>query len=34
VLFAICAMLAWRYFPEALPLVIFDVKIKREQGLE
>src|SRR5437762_2111656 len=31
---AICAVLAWRYFPEALPLVNLDVKMSREQALE
>ena len=31
---AISAMLAWRYFPEALPLINLDVKMSREQALE
>ncbi|TMH53742.1 MAG: CPBP family intramembrane metalloprotease [Betaproteobacteria bacterium] len=31
---AICAVLAWRYFPEALPLVNLDVKMSRDQALE
>ena len=31
---AISAMLAWRYFPEALPLINLDVKMSREHALE
>jgi hypothetical protein len=31
---AISAALAWRYFPEALPLVNLDVRTSREQALE
>ena len=31
---ALSAMLAWRYFPEALPLINLDVKMSREQALE
>src|SRR5437762_3204610 len=31
---AISALLAWRYFPEALPLINLDVKMSREQALE
>src|SRR3989442_1472349 len=34
VLSAVSAMLAWRYFPEALPLINLDVKMSREQPLE
>ncbi|HEY2970241.1 MAG TPA: CPBP family intramembrane glutamic endopeptidase [Casimicrobiaceae bacterium] len=31
---ALSAMLAWRYFPEALPLINLDVKMSREQAVE
>src|SRR5256886_535594 len=34
ILSAVSAMLAWRYFPEALPLINLDVKMSREQALE
>jgi hypothetical protein len=29
-----CAVLAWRYFPAALPLINLDVKMSREEALE
>src|SRR6266581_44307 len=31
---AFWVMIAWRYFPEALPLINLDVKMSREQALE
>jgi hypothetical protein len=31
---AVSAVLAWRYFPEALPLINLDVRMSREQALE
>jgi hypothetical protein len=31
---AVSAWLAWRYFPEALPLINLDVRMSREQALE
>jgi len=31
---AISAALAWRYFPEALPLINLDVKMSRDQALD
>ncbi|MDQ2963068.1 MAG: CPBP family intramembrane metalloprotease [Pseudomonadota bacterium] len=31
---ALSAALAWRYFPEALPLINLDVKMSREQAVE
>ena len=31
---AASALLAWRYFPEALPLINLDVKMSRDQALE
>ena len=34
VLSAICAVLAWEYFPQALPLIHLDVKMSRDQALE
>src|SRR5947207_3600171 len=34
ILSAASAMLAWRYFPEALPLINLEVKMSREQALE
>src|SRR5438874_4386693 len=34
ILSAVSAMLAWRYFPEALPLINLDAKMSREQALE
>jgi hypothetical protein len=30
----VSAVLAWRYFPEALPLINLDVRMSREQALE
>jgi len=30
----VCAGLAWRYFPAALPLINLDVKMSREEALE
>ena len=34
VLSALSAVFAWRYFPEALPLINLDVKMSREQALD
>lgn len=34
VLSAISAVFAWRYFPEALPLINLDVKMSRERALD
>ncbi len=31
---AICAALAWEYFPQALPLINLDVRMSRDQALE
>jgi len=31
---AFCAVLAWRYFPDALPLINLDVRMSRAQALE
>ena len=34
VLSALCGALAWRYFPDALPLINLDVKMSRAAALE
>src|SRR5579864_345326 len=34
VLSVLSALVAWRYFPQALPLINLDVKMSREQALE
>ena len=31
---AAAAVLAWRYFPAALPLINLDVRMSREQAVE
>jgi hypothetical protein len=31
---AICGVLAWEYFPQALPLIHLDVRMSRDQALE
>lgn len=31
---ALCGVLAWRYFPEALPLVNLDVRMSRDEALD